>query len=56
MEELEKYGNGPQYRHYVTFQMGGTGAVIGTVCSVFVVLHLLGLACGLARFRGNGLD
>jgi len=31
-------------------------AVAGIFFCVFVVLQLFGLACGLARFSGSGLD
>lgn len=31
-------------------------AVAGIFCHVFAVLQLLGLACGLARFSGSGLN
>lgn len=31
-------------------------AVAGMFCCVYAALELLGLACGLARFSGSGLD
>lgn len=31
-------------------------AVAGIFCCVYSALELLGLACGLARFSGSGLD